>query len=126
MNERPEDTLNAPAPFKQRLADAIWEWVRANFKWLVSGFLGLVLGGVGVYLALWMQIVDAKLASAMALKASGDTAVSVAELKLDIEKLVTKREMDVANGRISDLEHDYAVAYHEAGTPPVGKRPRKK
>ena len=110
--------------FQQRLENALWGFLRKHFGKIASGIGGVVVGGVGMYVALWTQIGDAKLASAMALKASGDTAVSVAELKQDIAKLVTTREMDTANERIGTLEELYGHAKQEAGTPPVPRRRR--
>lgn len=102
----------------QRLKDDVWLFVRENWKTVLAGILGFVIG----YWKLRSDIGGAITAAQTARAAAGQTAIEVAELHLELAQLATKQALDLTNKRIDDWNIWYAGAHQIAGESPQPRR----
>src|SRR5882762_759120 len=82
--------------FKRSLRQVIVFFVFENLWQIISAFCGTIFGAAAVYLAIWMQISNAKHAADNAKQATDD-------LKIAITALATRDYVDAQKERIDEL-----------------------
>lgn len=101
--------------FKQSLRQVVWISIQQHWKGIASFLLGAVGGMASAYLAIWIQISDARHASADALAATG-------RLESQLNHLATRDQVDAVNRRIDDWQYFLS---QKAEEPPNSRKRRR-
>ena len=126
MNEKDISDSGERRALRRKMQEVLWDFFCEHWWQVIVGLVGFIAGGTVAYVAIYVQLSDARHAAEDAKTATDRLTVSITNLatrdQLEAEKELSRVKIDFAMAQIRELQKEMDQAVEESRHPRRGRR----